>query len=198
MAKINQTITQFPTAPNSATDSAPVFNTKANAFVGHQSGVYVGEVNTWATEANALRDEVNGIVATIPVGSINDYLIGTDKVWSSTKVNAELLKKVSIGIGQSWQNLTTSRSSNTTYTNNTGKPIQIKITGTRQAVVGYIIFSLVVNGLTSVNTAVSSAGVYAYTTQTAIIPDGGTYLVTTTSDVGNNLTADLYAWHELR
>jgi len=86
MAKINQTITQFPTAPDSATDSAPVFNTKANAFVGHQAGVYVGEVNTWATEANALRDEVNGIVATIPVGTISDNTTALDSVWSSQKL----------------------------------------------------------------------------------------------------------------
>jgi len=83
MAKINQTITQFPTAPDSATDSAPIFNTKANAFVGHQSGVYVGEVNTWATEANALRDDVNNIVATIPSGTIDDTNLGNDKVFSN-------------------------------------------------------------------------------------------------------------------
>jgi len=87
MAKINQTISNFPTAPDSSTDSAPVFNTKANAFVGHQSGVYVGEVNTWATEANALRDDVNNIVATIPVGTIDDGVVASDKVWSSQQTD---------------------------------------------------------------------------------------------------------------
>jgi len=86
MAKITQTITIFPPAPDSSTDSASVFNTKANNFVAHQSSTYVGEVNTWATEANLLRDEINGIVATIPNGTINDAITTATDTWSSQKI----------------------------------------------------------------------------------------------------------------
>jgi len=88
MAKITQTITQFPPAPNSATDSAQTFNSKANAFVGHQSGTYVGEVNAWATQANAVRNEINGIASNIPAGSINDATKTGTSTWSSNKINA--------------------------------------------------------------------------------------------------------------
>ena len=56
---ITQQITQFPEAPNSATDTPQEFNSKADAFVGHQAGTYVGEVNTWAGQANATKDEIN-------------------------------------------------------------------------------------------------------------------------------------------
>ena len=56
---IIQNITQFPPAPDSGTDSPQEFNYKANNFVAHQSGTYVGEVNQWATEANGLSSELN-------------------------------------------------------------------------------------------------------------------------------------------
>jgi len=57
--KITTTITQFPTAPDSKTDSEAEFNAKADAFVAHQAGAYTPEVNAWATEANALVVGVN-------------------------------------------------------------------------------------------------------------------------------------------
>jgi len=88
MAKINQIITQFPPAPNSATDTPQEFNVKANAFVDHQSGTYVGEVNNWATEANAVRDDINTIVATLPAGAIDDTVAGTTKTYSSQKIES--------------------------------------------------------------------------------------------------------------
>jgi len=87
---ITQTITNFPAAPDSATDTPSVFNTKANAFVGHQSGVYVGEVNTWATQANAVRDDINSIVATLPAGVIDDTTPSSTNTYSSTKIDAEI------------------------------------------------------------------------------------------------------------
>jgi len=61
MADITQTISNFPTAPDSSSDTPKEFNSKADAFVNHQAGTYVNEVNTWATQANGLRAEVNTI-----------------------------------------------------------------------------------------------------------------------------------------
>ena len=46
MAKIIQKITNFPTPPNSSSDTPTEFNTKADAFVNHQGGVFAPEVNT--------------------------------------------------------------------------------------------------------------------------------------------------------
>ncbi len=98
MADITQIITAFPDAPDSSTDTPSVFNTKANAFVDHQSGTYVGEVNTWATEANGLKVDMNqiktdvdNIVATIPAGQINDSAISPTNVFSNQR-SVELMQ----------------------------------------------------------------------------------------------------------
>jgi len=99
MKKITTTITQFPTAPNSTSDTDAEFNSKADAFVAHQATSYTPEVNAWATEANALATEINNIVGTIPTGTINDNTVATDKVWSSKKVEGELGKKASVEHG---------------------------------------------------------------------------------------------------
>ncbi len=86
---IVQQITQFPPAPNSTTDTPQQFNTKANTFVGHQSGTYVPEVNQWAVEANQLATDIAAITAGLPAGTINDTTIGADKVYSNQKTEAE-------------------------------------------------------------------------------------------------------------
>ena len=53
ITNITQVISTFPPAPDSQTDTPTEFNAKADAFVGHQSGTYVPEVNTWKDQANA-------------------------------------------------------------------------------------------------------------------------------------------------
>jgi len=97
MATITQKITNFPTPPDSSNDTPTEFNTKADAFVNHQGNVYTTEVNTWATQANGLKDDMNVIktdidntVASIPAGTINDTTTSTTSVWSSTKTDAEV------------------------------------------------------------------------------------------------------------
>jgi len=106
MATITTKITTFPPAPDSGSDTPIEFNSKADAFVNHQSGVYVGEVNQWATEANTLKGEINqiksdieGIVASVPSGTINDNTTTTTNVWSASKVSSELSKIVESGVG---------------------------------------------------------------------------------------------------
>ena len=56
---IEQIISNFPDAPNSATDTPQNFNIKANNFVSHQANVYVDEVNSWATQANSVQSDIN-------------------------------------------------------------------------------------------------------------------------------------------
>ena len=99
MADITQTISTFPPAPDSATDTPTEFNSKSDAFVNHQASVYVGEVNQWTTEANGLKSDMNQvkaeidtIVATIPDGAIDDTNISSTNVFSNQKVEADFLK----------------------------------------------------------------------------------------------------------
>jgi len=85
---ITQTISAFPSAPNSATDTPSVFNTKANAFVNHQEATYVGEVNTLATQMNTTAGELDVAVATLPDGVINDTSPSATNTYSSDKIEA--------------------------------------------------------------------------------------------------------------
>jgi len=78
VAKINKVLTQFPPAPDSATDNQADFNTKADAFVRHQADSYVGDVNTWATEANALSIYVNDEATRATVAADRSCLAGDD------------------------------------------------------------------------------------------------------------------------
>ncbi|HEY5630492.1 MAG TPA: hypothetical protein VIR31_00050, partial [Nitrososphaeraceae archaeon] len=94
----------------------------------------------------------------------------------------------SIGVNQTWQDVTASRVMNTTYTNTTGKPIQIIITTTYSASTGAE--ALIVGGITVaqgiiVSTAASSLD------YTAIVPNGTTYRFNSTSKT-------ILAWSELR
>ena len=95
-----------------------------------------------------------------------------------------------LGVGQTWQNLTASRSLNSTYTNTTGGPISIAVTLNRGGDCNsgsqlYINGNLVMTYYSSCSNLSS--------TVTAIIPDGNTYSVV--PSVGSNA---LTTWYELR
>lgn len=80
-----------------------------------------------------------------------------------------------VGQGQTWQNVTASRTSGTTYTNSTGRPIQVNAS----IVVGSNGSSLLqVNGVnvSSMNNQFGDRNLT--TTMSAIVPNGSTYGVT--------------------
>jgi hypothetical protein len=91
-----------------------------------------------------------------------------------------------IGAGQTWQNVSGSRSSGTTYTNSTGRPIFISIRWERDD--GTL--ELTVDGLMIGRIGYTAGPVYY--TLTAIVPAGSTYMATAIGSGGT-----LY-WHELR
>lgn len=96
-----------------------------------------------------------------------------------------------IGVGQTWQNVTSSRAANTTYTNSTGKPIFISVYWFGSPNHGAM--QLIVDGLTIGKqgvTSVASAGMHC--TMTAIVPNGSTYRAETITG------GSLQTWHELR
>ena len=92
-----------------------------------------------------------------------------------------------IGVNQTWQVLTGSRSASTTYTNTTGKPIAVSI--------------LLASSLSISDNIITVGGVQAWKIynnnvrdQTAfvIVPNGSTYVLTLGSG------ASIAAWYELR
>lgn len=96
-----------------------------------------------------------------------------------------------LGVGQTWQNLTSSRSFGVTYTNNTGKPIFISVYGQGQPNHGKIEM-YVDSVLIGRQGVISVASAEMNPTLSAIVPNGSTYRV------NNVLGASLQHWAELR
>jgi hypothetical protein len=113
----------------------------------------------------------SAMTAVAPSTSGN-VLTSNGTAWTSAALAGTL------GVGQTWQDVTSSRALNTTYTNSTGKPIQIMV-GFNSTTLPQI----VVNGVT-----VWPSTTYVQVA-TVIVPNGLTY-----SNTGGTFTK----WFELR
>ena len=117
------------------------------------------------------------------VSSDNDTSGGNKAVtqgWVDNSMNSHVL-----GMGQTWQNMTASRSADTTYTNTTGRPIQVLVTGFFSNG-GYSIY---INGNVVKTTSASDSN-WPWSFD-SIIPAGATYRIG-----GTNNT--IGRWVELR
>lgn len=94
-----------------------------------------------------------------------------------------------LGIGQTWQNLTSSRVIGVAYTNTTNRPIVVSYLCTSTAA---FLPRLVINGTLQIQGVYADSGIN-YTGVTAIVPPGATYSASVSSG-----TASLYEWRELR
>ena len=93
-----------------------------------------------------------------------------------------------LGVGQTWQNVVSSRAVGTTYTNSTGKPIGVAISYTCNQ-------ASTVQGLTINGVSIFAAGseVGNGSGFFLIVPDGNTY-----SFLTNGGTISIVTWNELR
>jgi hypothetical protein len=82
-----------------------------------------------------------------------------------------------VGIGQTWQNVTASRSTGTTYTNSTGKPICFMMTLVSSAVSNDYV-ELTIGGTTIFFIAAVVVSGVVFGQNMAIIPPGATYSYT--------------------
>jgi hypothetical protein len=109
-----------------------------------------------------------------------------------TTANTQIAAKSDvIGVGQTWQDVTSSRAKTTTYTNSTGRPIQVSVNVNLQGT-GQALNSLIVNGLVVGYQTQNTAGIQSGITSqlTAIVPAGSTYSVTGQGTITS--------WFELR
>ena len=114
-----------------------------------------------------------------------DGSITTAKLANSNVTQAKLETLVTpLGVGQTWQDVTASRASGTTYTNTTGRPIFVVVSQSSSTTN----YSIQVNGV-NIN-SFTSAG---YSTAcSAVVPSGATYKLT-----GGSLASPI-GWAELR
>lgn len=130
---------------------------------------------------------ING---TTGVSLIQDGVVVEASVADSAITSAKMATAVKpIGVGQTWTNVTASRTTGTTYTNSTGRPIMVVV-------------SPVASGsmIGTFNIAGSAVGTVQFTPSGGgggspffyIIPDGVTYSVT------NNANFSISTWYELR
>lgn len=95
--------------------------------------------------------------------------------------------RVGVGAGQTWQDVSGSRSVSTTYTNSTGKPIQVNIVAAHNNTLTPL--NLIIGGVTVASVSNQSGGVSQAMSMSGIVPDGTDYSVT-----GQGLST----WLELR
>ena len=116
---------------------------------------------------------------------LNDTVTSTSATQALTAAQGKVLNDQAFGVGQTWQSFTSSRVVNTTYTNSTGKPLEVMI---------------VVNGGASTSgnllqiNGVNVAEFAIHTNMTApfcfTVPAGQTYRI--------NITSTINSWSELR
>jgi hypothetical protein len=115
-----------------------------------------------------------------------NVLTSNGTTWASSPLGV-------IGVGQTWQNVLSSRSFGTTYTNSTGKPILVNVTGALSTVgTGGANISLEVDSVVVAQSGGRNDFYVIYHFVSAIVPNGSSYKVV-------NGGGDVLAyWAELR
>lgn len=121
---------------------------------------------------------------------LNNTLTSTSTAQALTAAQGKVLNDQAFGVGQTWQNLTSSRASGVTYTNSTGKPIHIFI-AVRDGVDGGL--RLVIGGVTIFNFTYDLPA-WVFYPVSVIIPNDTDYSFTW----AGNSPSDLLTWSELR
>lgn len=142
------------------------------------TGIFtVAAPNSNTNRTLTLPNNSGTVITTASTGAVTDTMLAT--------------LVVPIGVGQTWQNVTASRAAGTTFTNTTGRPIQVNISGRTFSLTSTL--TLIVSGV-SVHQSFFTFNVgtiIAPGTLTAVVPAGATYLVTS-----SNYTIQI--WAELR
>lgn len=182
----------------SETDAA----SSAAAALASKNAAAISEQNTANKAASGANSDITSLSGLTTALSITQGGTGRSDglAWGNLKgslasqsdLQAVLDAKSSLGVGQSWQDMTTSRALATTYTNTTGKPIQVSVFATGANATTTALGTTVASAPAIFgNPAALAAG--GISTGPVIIPAGSTYSVAV--NVGS---ASLFRWMELR
>ena len=176
----------------SGTTLGVIENTISNVYIGKY--LYDGLISLGGIGSGLDADKLDGLDSSAfaringdntKTFKVSDAINGDEAVSKAQldlKATLAEAQAYDLGVGQTWQNVTASRSAGVTYTNTTGKPIMVFLgTGeTRSSTVGYnssaVIYvdNIIVASATNNNLNVASGGVPVSSAQT-IVPSGSTY-----------------------
>ena len=133
------------------------------------------------TQLPAATTSVQGAVI------LNNTVTSTSATQALTAAQGKALNDQAFGVGQTWQNMTSSRVSGTTYTNSSTRPIMLSI-AVRD---GGLSATLYVNSSIAIRLDDLAGGSSGYVQIVTVVPAGQTYKLDAT---GNLITF----WGELR
>jgi hypothetical protein len=127
-------------------------------------------------------------VDTISPGAANNVLVSDGTRWRANTLSQVSQALEFLGGDQEWVDLTGSRTVNTQYTNETGKPIMVSVIA--YANIANVRIASNVGTVNIANTSIAN------TTQTiqVLVPSGRTYMIRTT----NTSNTTINSWSELR
>lgn len=169
-------------------------STKEAAITSGAATQYWTGLKTWASFAQSVLVSALSGLSTTAGGVVVDTDTVIGAFGKLQRQVSDLVTAVggksSLGVGQVWVEVTSTRALSTTYTNDTGKPIQVSIFGGPASAnnVGYI---LTVD-LVGIRFTYTNSGLFT-SAANIIIPAGSTYRV-----VATNGNLPLYGWWELR
>jgi Lower baseplate protein N-terminal domain len=184
------TLTGNQTVAGIKTFSSPIAGSVTGTAANVSGTVAIANGGTGATTAAAAFTAIKQAATESATGVVElattaEAAAGTDTTRAVTAAGVEAhMVANALGWGQTWQNLTGSRATATTYTNTTGRPIEVKVIYTGG---GVYEANFLVDGL-QVQYETRPAG--AWVTVGAIVPNGSTYRATSTGTYN--------AWAELR
>jgi len=150
-----------------------------------------GDATNWKRSLNVL-DLVNTALTGNPTAPTQTAGNNSTRLATTAFAKAKS-ESDSIGLSQSWVDVRGSRSLAVTYTNTTGKPIFVNVSASGNAFAN-IFLDIDVDGIELQNSAMSlDNDGDARNTVCAIVPDGSSYIVSSSSG-----SAALTIWTELR
>lgn len=142
-------------------------------------------VTATTTELNIL----DGVTATTAEINYVDGVTSNVQTQLDSKASITYVDGQDIGIGQTWQDVSGTRSTGVTYTNTTGKPIEVAISITATASNGSASISVSGVPLGIISRWPTAGGGASF--GSVVIPTGATYIVTASG-------ATINTWVELR
>jgi hypothetical protein len=170
-----------PTSGNLANCTFPTLNQNTSGTAAGLSATLAvasgGTGSTTLTANNVLLGNGTSALQAVAPSTSGNVLTSDGTTWNSAAI-----PQTGIGIGQTWQNVTGSRSAGTTYTNSTGKPIFVSLSCVGSSTATFSIDGIQVSEIGGSSAVRGMMG--------GIVPNGSTYVT------GGSVTIDV--WAELR